>query len=88
MSTLNCSDLGVTEALPKAEISYDRFHVVALAMEAMDVVRRQEMTDEGHRVRAELGEREPKDGAGPRYEPLSRAPFVPRGQARLPPPSG
>jgi transposase len=52
--------LGVSTALPKAQISYDRFHVVAMAMQAMDEVRRQEMVHEAHQVRAALGERGPK----------------------------
>lgn len=52
--------LGVAKALPEAQISYDRFHVVAMAMEAMDEVRRQEMADEAHPVRAALGERRPR----------------------------
>jgi transposase len=34
---------GVTEALPQVRISYDRFHVIALANAAMDVVRRNEL---------------------------------------------
>ena len=37
---------GVALALPEAQISYDRFHVIALANEAMDSVRRQEMRTE------------------------------------------
>jgi transposase len=46
---------GVTEALPKAQISYDRFHVIALANEAMDAVRREEMQSQPRVVRAALG---------------------------------
>ena len=46
---------GVTEALPRAQISYDRFHVIALANEAMDAVRRAEMLDQPRVVRAALG---------------------------------
>ena len=34
---------GVAEALPDAQISYDRFHVIAMANEAMDGVRCAEM---------------------------------------------
>lgn len=34
---------GMVRSLPKAQISYDRFHVVALANAAMDEVRREEM---------------------------------------------
>jgi transposase len=46
---------GVTEALPQAQISFDRFHVIALANEAMDAVRRAEMPDQPRVVRAALG---------------------------------
>ena len=46
---------GVTEALPQAQISYDRFHVIALANEAMDAVRREEMQSRPRVVRAALG---------------------------------
>lgn len=57
-----CMDMSAAYALgvTKAQISYDRFHVVAMAMEAMDEVRRQEMADEAHPVRAALGERRPR----------------------------
>lgn len=34
---------GIARSLPKAQISYDRFHVIALANAAMDEVRREEM---------------------------------------------
>lgn len=46
---------GVTEALPQAQISFDRFHVVALGNEAMDAVRRQEMREQPRVVRAAMG---------------------------------
>jgi transposase len=46
---------GVTEALPQAQISFDRFHVIALANEAMDAVRRNEMQSQPRVVRAALG---------------------------------
>jgi transposase len=46
---------GVGLALPQAQISYDRFHVVAMANEAMDQVRRAEMQDNAPTVRAALG---------------------------------
>jgi transposase len=46
---------GVTASLPKAQISYDRFHVIALANAAMDEVRRQEMRTDGAGVNRELG---------------------------------
>lgn len=47
---------GVTESLPQAQISYDRFHVIALANTAMDEVRREEMRSQPKVVRAALGE--------------------------------
>jgi transposase len=46
---------GVGLALPQAQISYDRFHVVAMANEAMDQVRRAEMQDDAPAVRTALG---------------------------------
>ena len=46
---------GVAMALPEAQISYDRFHVVSMAIEAMDEVRRAEMTEDAQAVRAALG---------------------------------
>ena len=46
---------GVSLALPEAQISYDRFHVVAMAMEAMDQVRRAEMATDAAAVHASLG---------------------------------
>jgi transposase len=46
---------GVTQALPKASISYDRFHVIALANEAMDAVRRDEMRTSAAAVRDAVG---------------------------------
>ena len=46
---------GVGLALPRAHISYDRFHVVAMAQEAMDQVRRQEMAQQTPAVRSALG---------------------------------
>ena len=51
---------GVALALPNAAISYDRFHVVAMAIEAMDQVRRAEMRDEPAAVDAALGDSERK----------------------------
>jgi len=47
---------GITASLPNAQISYDRFHVVALANKAMDKVRNAEWATESQRVREELGE--------------------------------
>jgi len=47
--------LGVEKALPQAAISFDRFHVVALATEAMDAVRREEMRTQPAAVRKALG---------------------------------
>ena len=47
---------GAGLALPQADISYDRFHVVALAIEAMDEVRREELCTEPENVaKAMLG---------------------------------
>ena len=51
---------GAGESLPKAEISFDRFHVVALGNEAMDEVRRQEMRSETVKVRKALGSTDKK----------------------------
>jgi transposase len=47
---------GIATSLPRAQISYDRYHVVALANKAMDEVRAAEWKDESQRVRDELGE--------------------------------
>lgn len=46
---------GVGKTLPQAAISFDRFHVVALANEAMDAVRREEMRTQPVAVREALG---------------------------------
>jgi transposase len=46
---------GAALALPQAQISYDRFHVVSMAIEAMDQVRRAEMGQDAPAVRAALG---------------------------------
>lgn len=46
---------GVTQSLPSAHISYDRFHVIALANEAMDTVRREEMRTATAAVRQAVG---------------------------------
>jgi transposase len=51
---------GVGMALPNAAISYDRFHVVAMAVDAMDKVRQAEMRDEPKAVAAALGTTERK----------------------------
>jgi transposase len=47
---------GIGKSLPNARISYDRYHVVALANKAMDEVRTAEWKDESQRVHEELGE--------------------------------
>ena len=47
--------LGAGKALPQAAISFDRFHVVALATGAMDEVRREEMRTQPTAVREALG---------------------------------
>lgn len=51
---------GVGLALPHAAISYDRFHVVAMAVDAMDKVRQAEMRDEPQAVAIALGTTERK----------------------------
>ena len=51
---------GAGLALPQAQISYDRFHVIAMANEAMDQVRRTEMQDDAAAVRSALGSNDRK----------------------------
>ncbi len=51
---------GVGLALPDAQISYDRYHVVAMAMEAMDQVRRTEISEDAQAVRSALGRNDSK----------------------------
>jgi transposase len=51
---------GVTAYLPNALVSYDRFHVVKLAGEAMDEVRTDEWKTEQARVEEALGHLTPK----------------------------
>jgi transposase len=46
---------GVGQALPNAAISYDRFHVVAMAVDAMDKVRQAELRDEPQAIAKALG---------------------------------
>ena len=46
---------GIGQSLPNAQISYDRFHVVALANAAMDEVRRDEMRSSAAAVREAVG---------------------------------
>ena len=46
---------GVRASLPKAQVSYDRFHVIALANAAMDEVRSSEMREDTSAVSRELG---------------------------------
>lgn len=46
---------GIDQSLPNARISYDRFHVVALANAAMDEVRREEMRSSAAAVREAVG---------------------------------
>ena len=50
---------GIGKSLPGAQISYDRYHVVALANKAMDEVRTAEWKDESRRVEEELGALDP-----------------------------
>lgn len=47
--------LGAATSLPQAQISYDRFHVVALANTAMDEVRSAEWRQDAQRVQEKLG---------------------------------
>jgi len=51
---------GAAQALPQADISYDRFHVIALAIQAMDEVRRAELRNEPEEVAAALLGADPK----------------------------
>ena len=51
---------GVGVALPEAQISYDRFHVVAMANEAMDGVRREEVKAQPKAVEEVFGDNNPK----------------------------
>lgn len=51
---------GVAQALPNAQISYDRFHVVAMANEAMDEVRREEVRTQPQSIKAALGDNDRK----------------------------
>ena len=51
---------GTTEFLPNALVSYDRFHIVKLAGEAMDEVRTAEWKTEQARVGQELGHLTPQ----------------------------
>jgi hypothetical protein len=56
---------GAGLALPQADISYDRFHVVAMAIQAMDDVRREELRAEPAQVAAALLGADPRDAAQP-----------------------
>ena len=51
---------GVGLALRQAHISYDRFHVIAMAIQAMDDVRREELRTEPEQVAAALLGADPK----------------------------
>jgi transposase len=51
---------GAGMALPQADISYDRFHVIAMAIQAMDDVRREEMRTEPEEVATALLGADPK----------------------------
>lgn len=52
---------GARQYLPNARVSFDRFHVVALANDAMDQVRSAEWKSESARVFDELGALSPKE---------------------------
>ncbi len=58
MSAAYAKDVGM--ALPQAQISYDRFHVIAMASEAMDGVRRQEMSSQPQAVKEAMGDNDRK----------------------------
>jgi len=45
---------GVRENLPQAQVSYDRFHVIAMASAAMDEVRKKEVREHPQQVRQAL----------------------------------
>jgi transposase len=47
---------GIGKSLPNAQISYDRYHVVALANKAMDQVRKAEWKTDSERVHEALGD--------------------------------
>ena len=51
---------GAALALPQADISYDRFHVIAMAVQAMDEVRREELRTEPEEVAAALKNADPR----------------------------
>lgn len=51
---------GAGMALPNAAISYDRFHVIAMAIQAMDEVRREELRIEPRAVAEALAGADPK----------------------------
>ena len=51
---------GVGMALPQAQISYDRFHVIAMAHEAMDEVRREETSTQPKAIKEALGDNDRK----------------------------
>ena len=51
---------GAGVALPQADISYDRFHVIAMAIQAMDDVRREELRTEPQQVATALLGADPK----------------------------
>jgi transposase len=51
---------GVALALPNAQISYDRFHMISMAIEAMDQVRREELNTEPEQVAVALAGADPK----------------------------
>lgn len=51
---------GAGMALPNAAISYDRFHVIAMAIQAMDEVRRKELRIEPRAVAEALAGADPK----------------------------
>jgi transposase len=51
---------GVGQALPEAQISYDRFHIVAMANKAMDEVRQEETRTQPKAIEQALGDNDRK----------------------------
>jgi transposase len=56
---------GASVALPQAEISYDHFHVIVMAIQAMDDVRREELRTEPEGVAAAPLSRSTRNGLEP-----------------------
>lgn len=61
---------GIGKSLLKAQISYDRFHVVALANAAMDAVRREEMRASAADIRKTVGTHSKVSWTGAQFDAL------------------